>query len=43
MTMTDLQFVAALGVLTGKLLVLCLCAMSITASLFLIVSVIKQR
>jgi hypothetical protein len=42
MTFTDLQFVAALGVLTIKLLVLILVAMSVVTTALLITAVCKR-
>lgn len=42
MTFTDLQFVAALGVLTMKMLVLTFGALAITSMAFLIVHVCRR-
>jgi hypothetical protein len=42
MDFSDLQFVAAFSEMTIKLLVLCFGALSITATVFLIVSVISE-
>lgn len=42
MDFTDLQFVAALGVLTIRLLAVCLGALAITSLMFLIVSVCSE-